>query len=103
MGIIAWFRKRRLQRRKKSQALRLFEIRTGLQRIKRREPRMRSMVEPELIRIRELKRQLTKAKSEEELQFCFSLFNMCVPVFDALLNTSQTQTKKGKSKKRCKK
>ncbi len=103
MGIIAWFRKRRFQRRKKSQALRLSEIRTGLQKIKRREPRMRSMVEPELIRIRELKRQLTKVKSEEELQFWFSLFKMCSPVFDALLNTSQAHTKTTKPKKHRKK
>ena len=91
---------RRLQRRKKSQALRLSEIRTGLQEIKRRQPRMRPMIEPELGRIRELKKQLTKVKSEEELRFWLSLFNMCVPVFDALLNTSQAHTKARKPKKR---
>jgi len=61
------------------------------------------MVEPELIRIRELKRQLTKVKSEEELQFWFSLFKMCLPVFDALLNTSQAHTKTAKPKKHRKK
>jgi len=99
MGIVAWFRKRRLQRRKRNQALRLSEIRTSLQRIKRRQPRMRSMIEPELTRIRELKKQLTKVKSEEELRFWLSLFNMCVPVFDALLNTSQAHTKTTKPKK----
>jgi len=99
MGIVAWFRKRRLQKRKRNQVLRLSEIRTGLQRIKRRQPQMRSMIEPELTRIRELKKQLTKVKSEEELEFWLSLFNMCVPVFDALLNTSPLHTKTGKPRK----
>ncbi len=63
---------------------------------------MRSMIEPELVRIRELKKQLNKVKSEEELRFWLSLFNMCVPVFDALLNTSQAHTKTMKPKKRTK-
>ena len=93
MGIIAWLRKRRLQRRKKSQARRLSEVRTGLQKIKRRQPQMRSMIEPELGRIRELKKQLNKVKSEEGLHFWLSLFNMCMPVFDALLNASPAHTK----------
>ncbi len=99
MGIIAWFRKKRLQGRKKSQALRLSEIRIGLQKIKRRQPLMRSMIEPELVRLRELKKQLTKVKSEEELRFWLSLFNMCVPVFDALLNTLHEHTKSRKPRK----
>lgn len=103
MGIIAWFKKRRLQRRKKGQALRLSEIRISLHRIKRREPRMSSMIEPELVRLRELKKQLTKVKSEEELRFWLSLFNMCIPVFNVLLNTSQPHTKARKSKKHRKK
>ncbi len=99
MGIIAWFRKRRLQRRKKSQALQLSEIRTGLQKLRTREPRMRSMIQSELARIQELKKQLNKVKSEDELRFWLSLFNMCVPVFNALLNTSQPRTKTTKPKK----
>ena len=60
---------------------------------------MRSIIEPELARIRELKRQLTKVKSEEELHSWFSLFKMCVPVFDTLLNTSWAQTKTKTSKR----
>ena len=64
---------------------------------------MRSMIEPELVRIRELKKQLNKVKSEEKLRFWLSLFNMCVPVFDALLNTSQAHTKTRKPKKHTKK
>ena len=103
MGIIAWFRERRLQRRKQSQALRLSEIRTSLQKIKRRQPRMRSMIEPQLMRLQELKRQLTKVKSEEELRFWLSLFNMCIPVFDTILNTSHPRTKSLNPKKHRKK
>ena len=54
---------------------------------------MRSMIEPELGRIRELKKQLNKVKSGEELRFWLSLFNMCMPVFETLLDTSQLHTK----------
>ena len=99
MGIIAWFKKRRLHGRKKSQDLRLSEIRTGLQKIQRRQPRMRPMIQPELARVRELKKQLNKVNSEEEMKFWLSLFNMCIPVFDVLLNTAQAENKKGKSNK----
>jgi len=99
MGIIAWFRKRKLQRRKKRQALRLSEIRTSLQKIKRRQPRMYSIIEPELVRLRELKKQLTKVKSEEELRFWLSLFNMCIPVSNALLNTPQGHSNMKTSKR----
>ena len=103
MIIIAWFRKRRLQRRKKSQALRLSEIRTNLQKLRTREPRMRSMIQSELVRIRELKKQLNKVKSEEGLQFWLSLFNMCIPLFEALLNASPTYTQRGRLKRDSKK
>ena len=64
---------------------------------------MRAMIEPELARIRELAKQLNKVKSEEELRFWLSLFDMCVPVFDTLLNTSQAYTKTGRPEKRTKK
>ena len=103
MDIIAWFRNRRLKRRKKSQALRLSEIRTSLLKIKRRQPQMSSMIEPELIRIRELNRQLTKVKSEDELRYWLSLFKMCVPVFNVLLNTLQMDIKTIKPMKHHKK
>ncbi len=93
MGIIAWLRQRGLERRKKGQARRLAEIRTGLQRLRTRDPRIRSAVQSELIRIRELKKQLNKVKSEEELRFWHSLFRMCVPSFKALLGASPARTK----------
>jgi len=64
---------------------------------------MYSIIEPELVRLRELKRQLTKVKSEEELRFWLSLFNMCIPVFHALLNTPQANTKMKPSKRGSKK
>ncbi|MFC1984357.1 hypothetical protein ACFLVO_05060 [Chloroflexota bacterium] len=57
------------------------------------------MIEPELARIRELKKQLNKVKSEEEMKFWLSLFNMCVPVFDVLLDTAQPHNKTGRSNK----
>jgi len=95
MGIIAWLKRRRLEKRKEKQARRLVEIRTSLQKLGRREPMMRPVIQPELGRIRELKKQLKQVKSEEELRFWHSLFNMCAPAFGALLNISQENTKSG--------
>ena len=61
------------------------------------------MIEPELERIRELRKQLNKVKNEEKLRFWLSLFDMCLPVFDALLSASptlsETKTPKIRSKK----
>ncbi len=95
MGIIAWLKRKRLEKRKEKQGRRLAEIRSGLQRLGRREPMMRPVVTPELGRIRELKKQLKRVKSEEELRFWHSLFEMCAPLFEALLNTPQGKTKSG--------
>ena len=99
MGIIAWLRQRSLERRKKGYAGRLSEIRTSLQKLKTRDPRMRFSIQSELERIRELKKQLNKVKSEEELRFWHSLFNMCIPSIKALLSASQTNTKTRRLKK----
>ncbi|MFC1984563.1 hypothetical protein ACFLU0_00915 [Chloroflexota bacterium] len=99
MRIIAWFRERGLQRRKRSQARRLSEIRANLQKLRAREPRMRSMIQAELMRIRQLKKQLDKVKSEEELRFWLSLFNMCIPLFKVLLGASQSHAKTRKLKR----
>ncbi len=103
MGIIAWLGKKRLDRRKKSQARRLSEIRISLQKLRTREPRMRSMIESELGRIRELKKQLNKVKNEKGLQFWLSLFNMCLPLFKALLNASPTHSQGRRIKRDSKK
>jgi len=102
MGIIAWLKRRRLEKRKENQARRLVEIRTSLQKLGRREPLMRPIIQPELARIRELKRQLKNVKSDEELRFWHSLFNMCAPLFKALLNTPQGNTKSGSRRGRAK-
>jgi len=64
---------------------------------------MRSIVQPELLRIRELEKMLNKVKSEEKLRFWRSLFNMCVPVFEVLLDASSAQTKTRRLKKDSKK
>ena len=99
MGIISWLRRRRLERRKENEAHRLFKIRTSLRKLKTTDPRMRFAIQSELARIRELKKQLKKVKSEEELRFWYSLFNMCVPSFKALLSFSRPHTQTRKIKK----
>ena len=99
MRIILWLRRKKLERRKKGQARRLSEIRTSLQKLKTQDIRMRLAIQSELTRIRELKKQLNKVKSEEELRFWYSLFNMCIPSFKALLSASQQHTKTRRLKK----
>ena len=103
MRIIVWLRQRRLERRKRGQARRLSEIRTSLQKFKPQDIRIRFAIQSQLARIRELKKQLNKVKSEEELRFWHSLFNMCAPSFKALLSASPTNTKKRRLKKGSKK
>ncbi len=60
---------------------------------------MRSVIQSELMRIRELKKQLNKVKNEEELRYWRSLFDMCVPLFRALLSDSPAHTKTRRLKK----
>lgn len=96
MGIIAWFRNRKLQKQKRNQTLQLTEIRTRLQKLNRQQPQMHPMIEPELGRLRELTRHLRKVKNEEDMKSWLSLYDMCAPVFNMLLNTSQSKTKAGK-------
>ena len=103
MGIIAWLRKRRLEKRKREQAQRLSEIRTGLKKFKPRDIRMRFAIEAQLVRVGELRKQLNKVKSEKELRFWHSLFDMCAPSFRALLSASPTSTKTRRLKKGSKK
>jgi len=103
MRIISWLRKKKLERQKKGQVRRLSEIRTSLRKLKTRDIRMRLAIQSELTRIRELKKQLNKVKSEEELRFWRSLFNMCIPSFKALLSASQQNTKTRRFKKGSKK
>ncbi len=103
MGITAWLRQKRLERKKKGQARRLAEVRISLQKLRTREPLMRPMIQPELARISELGKQLNKVKSEEELRFWRSLFKMCVPLFKALLSASPADTKTRRPRKDVKK
>ncbi|MFC2047294.1 hypothetical protein ACFLTK_03370 [Chloroflexota bacterium] len=92
MRIMVWLRQKRLGRRKNGHTRRLSEIRTSLQKLKPREPKMRLVIQSEMMRIRELRKELNKVKSEEELRFWYSLFSMCVPSFKALIGTSQART-----------
>ncbi len=98
-GIIAWLRQKKLERRKKAIVLRLLEIRTSLRHLKPHGFKMRSAIQSELIRIRELNKQLKKVKNEKELQYWHSLFSMCLPTLNALLGTSLVHTKTKKLKK----
>ena len=93
MRILAWLRRRRLERRKKGQAHRLSEIQTSLRKYKTRDIRMRLAIQSQLKRIRELKKELSKVKSEEELRSWHSLFKMCAPSFKVLLGASHINTK----------
>ena len=99
MGIIAWLRQKKLERRKKALTLRLSEIRTNLRHIRPQGYKMRSVIQSELIRIRELNKQLRKVKSKKELQYWHSLFSMCLPTLNALLGTSLVHIKTKKLKK----
>ena len=103
MGIIAWLRQRRLQKQKEDQARRLSEIRTSLQKLKTQDIRIHFAIQSELGRIRELKKQLNKVKSEEELKFWLSLFNMCAPVFGALLSAPKAPANVQRAKRHSKK
>ena len=99
MGLIAWLRQKNLERRKKAPTIRLLEIRTSLLHLKPQGFKMRSAIQSELMRIRELNKQLKKVKSEKELRYWHSLFSMCLPTLNALLGVSLGDTKKGKLKK----
>ena len=103
MGIIAWFRTKRLQRRKEDQARRLSEIRASLQKLNTQDIKMHLAIQSELARIRELKKQLNKVKSEDELRFWLSLFNMCAPVFEALMSFSKAPANVRRTKRHSKK
>ncbi len=103
MGIIAWLKKKGVERRKKDYAHRLAEIQAGLQRLKTRDPRIRYALESQRARIRELRKQLHRVKSLEELRSWQSLFTMCLPSFKALTVTAPPQTGKGSAKKRVRK
>ncbi len=96
MGIIAWLKQENLKRRKESQARRLSEIQASLRKLKTRDLRMHSAIQSQLVRISELKRQLKKVKSDKELRFWQSLFNMCMPSFKALLSASPANSKTSK-------
>ncbi len=100
MGIIAWLRRKWLDRQIRHRTQRLSEIRSGLQALRRRGPEMRAMVEPEQARVRELAKQLKKVKTRDELRRWNSLLEMCLPGLQAPLKIARTRPETQKKKRR---
>lgn len=96
MRIGSWIIQRHLQIQKEKQDRKLDEVRKGLRKVQTRSPQLRSMVQPELERIRQLSRQLKKVKSREDLRRWRSLYKMCLPAFEATLNLAPQRTVTGK-------
>ena len=96
MGIIKWLGQKYLQSQKEKQARKLAEVRKGLRKLQSGSPQLRSMVQPELTRIDELKKQLRKVRSREDLRRWHSLYEMCIPAFEAALNLLKPLPRTGK-------
>jgi hypothetical protein len=88
-----------LERQKSRQAIVLSAARTDLRRLRSRAPEMRSVIEPELARLRELSRRLRKVKSGEEMRQWRALFEMCLPGFRAPLRVAEQLGKIGRPAK----
>ena len=95
MGIANWIVQKHLQIQKEKQDRKLDEVRKDLRRVQTRSPQMRSTVQPELERVRQLSRQLKKVRSREDLKRWRALYAMCQPAFEAALNMAQPRTKTG--------
>ena len=96
MKISSWIIEKHLQIQKEKQTRKLDEVRKGLRRVQSRSPQLRSMVQPELERVRQLARQLKKVRSREDLRSWHGLYKMCLPAFEATLNLSQPRPGTGK-------
>ena len=68
MGIIKWLGQKYLQSKKEKQARKLAEVRKALRKLQSGSPHLRSMVQPELERIRQLSSQLRKVRSRQDLR-----------------------------------
>ena len=100
MQIINWLKRKYLGRRVEQEKERLNEIRAGLRKVQSRSPQLRSVVQPELERVRQLSRQLRKARSREDLKRWRSLYEMCLPAFEAALNLAPPRARTGKRRKK---
>ena len=96
MRIIKWLEQKYLQGRKERQARKLAEVRKGLRKLQSGSPQLRSMVQPELARVDELKKSLRKVRSMEDLRRWRSLYEMCLPAFEAALNLLKPRPRTGK-------
>jgi hypothetical protein len=98
MKIGNWIIRKHLQIQKEKQDRKLDEVRKGLRKTQSRSPQLRSMVQPEMERVRQLSRQLKKVRSREDLRRWRGLYEMCLPAFKAAINL--TPQKIDKSKRR---
>ena len=96
MGIGNWIIQKHLQIQKEKQGRKLDELRKGLRKTQSRSPQLRSMVQPELERVRQLSRQLKKVRSREDLKRWRGLYAMCLPAFTAAINLTPPKADKSK-------
>jgi hypothetical protein len=104
MGIIGFLEQKYLKGQKERQARKLTEVRKGLRKMQSGSPPLRSIAKPELARVDELRRQLRKVRSREDLRQWRSLYEMCQPAFEVALSLSRprpgTIKRRAKSSKR---
>ena len=86
MGIIGLVERKYLQGQKEKQAQKLAEVRKSLRKTQSGSPQLRSMVQPELERVRQLSTQLRKVRSREDLKSWRALYEMCRPAFEVTIN-----------------
>lgn len=96
MRIDSWIIQKHLQIQKEKQARKLDEMRKGLRKLQSGSPQLRSIVQPELERIRQLLKQLKKVRSRKDLRRWRALYKMCLPAFEATLNLAKPRTGAGK-------
>ena len=98
MGVIKFLERKYLQGQKERQARKLAQVRKGLRKLQTGSPQLRSVAKLELTRVDELRKQLRKVKSREDLQRWRSLYEMCRPAFEAALNLSRPHSRTGKKR-----
>ena len=98
MGIIGFVEQKYLQGQKERQGRKLTEVRKGLRKLQTGSPQQRSMAKLELTRVDELRKQLRRVRSREDLRRWRSLYDMCRPAFEVALNLSRPRKRTGKKR-----
>ena len=96
MRIGNWIVEKHLQIQKEKQERKIDEVRKGLRKTQSRSPQLRSMVQPELERVRQLSRQLKKVRNRDDLKRWRGFYEMCLPAFTAAINLTPPKADKGK-------